>query len=253
MPDVVPRSPTNRQPTTDNNIIQSLWIGPKLSSMERLALRSFLANGHEVHLYTYGAVEGVPAGTILRDGEEILPSSRIFQYRDFASYSGFSNYFRYRLLLLRGGWWIDADMICLRPFTDLDSDHVFASENHEGTLYVSSGAIKAPAGSAPMEWAWSACDARDPSTIRWGETGPRLLGEAVKRFGLESRIQPAETFCPIGYAEWESLLDPDAPPLAGEPYAVHLWNEMWRRAGRDKDARYDPRCLYEQLRDRYGC
>ena len=29
--------------------------------------------------------------------------------------------------------------------------------------------------------------------------------------------------------------------------AVHLWNEMWRRAGRDKDSSYHPACLFEQL------
>ena len=237
----------------NHNVIQTLWIGPELSSMERLALRSFLANGHEVHLYTYGEVAGVPPGAIVRDANEILPSSRIFQYRDFASYSGFSNYFRYRLLLLRGGWWVDADMVCLRPLTGLDTDHVFSAERHEGTIMMSSGAIKAPIGSAAMEWAWNECDARDPATIRWGETGPRLLATAVTRFGLDAYVQPPESFCPIGYANWDLLLDPDAPPIDGAPYAVHLWNEMWRRAGRDKNDRYDRRCLYEQLRDRYGC
>ena len=231
--------------------IQTLWIGPRLSAMERLSLRSFVAHGHDVHLYTYGDVEGVPAGTRVKDANEILPRSRVFQYSEFASYSGFSNYFRYRLLLLRGGWWIDADVICLRPFDDLAAEHVFAAEDHEGTRYVSSAAIKAPVGSAAMEWAWQECDARDPATIRWGETGPRLLGQAVQRFDLESHVQPPSSFCPIGYADWERVLEPDAD-LAGAPYALHLWNEMWRRAGRDKDARYDPRCLYEGLRARYG-
>lgn len=234
-----------------SDVVQTLWIGPRLSTMERLALRSFLANGHEVHLYTYGGVAGVPEGTVLRDGNEILPASRVFQYRDFASYAGFSNFFRYRLLLLRGGWWFDADMVCLRPLSELDSEHVFGAEQHEGKVYLTSGAIKAPRGSAAMEWAWNACDARDPSTIRWGETGPRLVAQAVQRFGLESAVQPAESFCPIGYADWGRVLDPHAPPLGDEPYAVHLWNEMWRRAGRDRDARYDPRCLYERLRRRY--
>ena len=129
---------------------------------------------------------------------------------------------------------------------------MFATERHEGVIYVSAGVIRAPAGSAAMEWAWNVCNGRDPSTIRWGETGPRLLGEAVKRFGLEGSVRPVEWFCPLGYAEWDRVLDPDSPPLDGAPYTIHLWNEMWRRAGRDKDARYDPRCLYERLRDRYG-
>src|SRR5215213_329764 len=107
------------------DLLQTLWIGPRLSAMEQLSIQSFLRHGHELHLYTYGDVEGVPRGTVLRDANEILPRERIFVYRDFPSVSGFSNFFRYKLLLERGGWWVDADMVCVRPF-DFDSPHVFA-------------------------------------------------------------------------------------------------------------------------------
>ena len=34
--------------------------------------------------------------------------------------------------------------------------------------------------------------------------------------------------------------------------AIHLWNENWRREGRDKDRSYDPACLFEKLKARYG-
>ena len=36
--------------------------------------------------------------------------------------------------------------------------------------------------------------------------------------------------------------------LDEETRAVHFWNEMWRRGGRDKDARYPPDCLFERLK-----
>lgn len=32
-----------------------------------------------------------------------------------------------------------------------------------------------------------------------------------------------------------------------DSHAVHLWNEMWRRAGFAKDDRYDPAYLYERM------
>lgn len=102
-----------------DRVIQSLWIGNRLSAMERLAIQSFLANGHDFHLYCYNDVEGLPAGTVVRDGNDILPESRIFAYADgFAkgSHAAFSNHFRYKLLLERGGWWVDTDVVCLRPF-----------------------------------------------------------------------------------------------------------------------------------------
>src|SRR5881227_24224 len=113
------------------NTIQSLWVGSRLSVLERLSIASFLKNGHSYILYTYEPVEGVPAGAELKDANEILPSSSIFRYREYDTCSGFSNFFRYKLLLERGGWWADTDMICLKPF-NLSAEFVFSSERGGG-------------------------------------------------------------------------------------------------------------------------
>ena len=239
------------------DLIQSLWIGPRLSAMEQLAIRSFLHHGHEFHLYVYDDVDGIPAGTTVRDGNEILPASMIFVYRDHNSYSGFSNYFRYKLLLERGGWWVDTDLVCLRPF-HTDDDYVFASERvKSGEDAICAGAIKSPPGSPAMQHAWTTCAGRDPATIKWGETGPRLVAETVERFGLYDHVRPAKTFCPIRDADWDSIIAPRAPALPPDALAVHLWNERWLREGRDKDAQYPRGSLYEGLKRRYvvvgGC
>ena len=50
--------------------VQSLWLGP-LSVMERLVVASFVANGHEFHLYSYSEIEGLP------DGVPQIPQPRI--------------------------------------------------------------------------------------------------------------------------------------------------------------------------------
>jgi hypothetical protein len=56
----------------------------------------------------------------------------------------------------------------------------------------------------------------------------------------------------VHFSVWEKLLDPAADwNFDGQTYAIHLWNELWRRAGQDKDARYPAACLYEQLKQRY--
>ena len=118
-------------------VIQSLWIGSELSVLERLSIISFIRNGHEYHLYVYGDVGNVPDEVILKDGNAILPASMIFQYKQQKSYSGFSNYFRYKLLLEKGGWWADTDMVCLRAF-DFAEPYVFATEMGRGrTISVS--------------------------------------------------------------------------------------------------------------------
>jgi hypothetical protein len=230
--------------------IQTLWIGPRLSAMEQLALRSFVHHGHHVDLYTYDEVANVPPGVTVCDGNAILPASMIFQYREHQSYSGFSNFFRYRLLLERGGCWVDTDLVALRPLS-FEEEHVFSSEEAKGIEHVNAGFIKAPPGSPAMQRAWEVCASKDRTQIRWGETGPALLREVVTSTGLESFVRPPAVFCPIPFPRWESLLDPVPPPLPENAAAVHLWNELWRRAGKDKDAQFDAGCLYEVLKARY--
>ena len=58
-------------------IVQSLWIGPSLSNLEKLSISSFIKNGHDFHLYAHEPVEGIPPGTTLKDGNDIL-SRKIF-------------------------------------------------------------------------------------------------------------------------------------------------------------------------------
>ena len=72
------------------SIVQSLWIGGKLSNMEILSIKSFLDNGNEYHLYIYGKVENIPKGTIVKNGEDIISKDYIFKYSN-GSLAAFSN------------------------------------------------------------------------------------------------------------------------------------------------------------------
>lgn len=234
-----------------NKIIQGLWIGSELSVMEQLSITSFQLNGHIYHLYVYDEPRNVPAGTVIKDANEVLPSSSIFQYKQHASYAGFANFFRYKLLLERGGWWADTDTICLQPF-DFPEGHVFASEVCMGLEVVNSGIIKVPTGSRAMAYAWEVCQNKQPQQLVWGETGPRLIAEAVRKHSLEQYKKPHYVFCPIGYSEWHKVLESDIEVVLNESNrAIHLWNEMWRTARQDKNEQYDRSCLYEQLKRRY--
>jgi mannosyltransferase OCH1-like enzyme len=251
-PEMADRVVSSLQPFADpNRVIQGLWIGPELSALEQLSLASFLQNGHEYHLYVYDEPKNIPAGTVVRDANEILPSSSIFQYNQYASYAGFANFFRYKLLLERGGWWVDADTICLKQF-DFSEEHLFSTEMCNGMEVVNCGVIKAPKGSPAMAFAWEVCQTKNPEQLVWGETGPRLMGEAVRKHSLEKYSKPHQVFCPIGYADWHKVLEPGMDTLLdGETYAIHLWNEMWRKIGQDKNASYDERCLFERLKRKY--
>ena len=234
-----------------NKVIQGLWIGPELSVMEQLSIASFLLNGHDYDLFVYDELKNIPPGTSVKDANEILPSSRIFQYSEQRSYAGFANFFRYKLLLERGGWWADTDLICLKPF-DFPEEYVFSSEMDRGLEVITSGIIKAPPGSEVMAYAWDICQSKNQAELKWGETGPRLMGEAVRKFSLEQYQKPHNFFCPLGYQEWQKILDPEATIAEDKDvYAIHLWNEKWRAAGQDKNAQYAQDCLYEKLKRRY--
>ncbi len=235
----------------DNNVIQGLWIGDKLSSLERLSLSSFIANGHDYHLYVYSDVKNVPEGVQIKDGNEILPGADIFSYNvgpGKGSYSAFSNFFRYKLLYDKGGWWCDTDMICLKPF-DFANNYVISSELHLGNRHITSGVIKAPKGSLAMKSNWEICDSKDKDTLPWGEVGPRLMSQCVGRFDLFDYVEQPEVFCPLGFLEWHKVLAPNFDlQFSEKTVAVHLWNEMWRRQGIDKDSSFHKDCFYEKLK-----
>jgi mannosyltransferase OCH1-like enzyme len=243
-------SQNSQNSLAENRIIQGLWVGAELSVMEQLSISSFLSNGHEYHLYVYDDVKDVPVGTTVKDGNEILPASGIFQYRGRPSYAGFSNFFRYKLLFERGGWWADTDTVCLKPF-DFSEEYVFSSEMFKGAEVVNCGAVKAPVGSEVMRWAWEVCQRKDTGQIVWGETGPKLIAEGVRKFSLEGYKQPPHVFCPLGFFEWQEVIEPDSARSLDGAYAIHLWNDKWRAAGQDKNAPYEEDCLYEKLKRRY--
>src|SRR5690242_7467336 len=112
-------------------LIQSFWHGANLPRHCTLCLKSFVDLGHQFHLYTYDDGVAVPEGITLRDAREVLPESSVFFYQigdGVGSVAGFSNRFRYKLLLEQGGWWVDTDVLCLSS-TLPAQDIVFGEES----------------------------------------------------------------------------------------------------------------------------
>ena len=249
----------------DLPIIQGLWIGGELSIIERLSIASFLKNGHRFHLYTYDGVTGAPTGTEIRDGREILPADRIFKYKREGSYAGFSNVFRYKMLLDRGNYWVDLDVVCLRPFA-LDREYVFSGAykrrwlGRRGTeQFIQSCVIRTPPGAPIMKYCYETSAAKVPDDLVWGEIGPNLLQSAVRKYNLTQFVSGHCQFTTIDWPFTERFIS-GAPQVAwferAKPtflrsYATHLHNEMWRKKGLDKNADYPPGSFLETLKQRY--
>lgn len=242
--------------------VQMLWVEGPLSTLERLSIASFLANDHAVHLFTYGDVPNVPDGARVMNANDVLPDGpqrRVLQRGIGAgSWAFFSDLFRYRLLYDRGGLWCDTDIVCLRPLTfTLERPRFFATErtpqaSGAGSLpvRVASCAMQAPARDPLLLECFERAAGVDGDAVPWGSAGPELLTRLINERQLAAELLAPDVFCPIDHWNFISLFQ-GVQLIAGEAYAVHFWNELWRRNFCDKNARYDPLSLYERLKARY--
>jgi hypothetical protein len=244
----------------ENKIIQSLWIGPSLSPLERLSLHSFLYNGHQVHLYVYRDIPNIPPGVIVMDAHDIVPEKEIFLGQRnngiFDGYEAFSDFFRYTLLYKEGGWWSDLDVICLQPF-DFPESHLFASHFKAKQVdenVVSGCVMKLPQKSREAAYCLDACNnIKDKNTITYSGIGPRLVTEMTDKFNLHSFIQPPHVFCPIQWWEINRLIIPNRDfQITPVMYGIHCFNVRWTDDGFDKHKRFHTMSVFEQLKEFYG-
>jgi hypothetical protein len=240
--------------------IQMLWVEGPLSPLERLSIASFMQCGHPVHLYVYGQVDGVPEGVTVLDGRSILPEGRICRYGPAAgpgagSLALFANLFRYALLDRQGGVWSDCDIVCLKPLEDaVAADYVIATEYRDNTRQVALAnncLLKVPARSPFIAECNAIAMSVDVEKSRWGELGPRMVTALVGKHALERFLAPPWRFSPLGWWEFRRLVEDTALQWPDVTLALHSFNEMWRRAGLDKHARYGAQSPFEQLKAQY--
>jgi hypothetical protein len=234
---------------SQNLIVHGLWIGKRLSLMEQLTLRSFVACGHRFVLWLYDQLEhDVPPGVEVRDACKIIPRDRVFCYKAGirpGSYAGFSDLFRYKLLYDCGGWWSDLDVACLKP---LDFDTWYAFHPHTNLGLVGS-VLKAPPCSDLMRRCavWTAENV-DEWNVVW--TRPiRVLVHEARRLRLDRYVLSAET----ALADWhdgEKFATTAAPPPPGL-HVLHWCNEWLGSRRFDKNAPI-PGTAYHALLKAHG-
>lgn len=244
-------------------IIQSLWIGDSLSELERLSIKSFLKNGYEFHLYTYKEIKGIPKNCIILDANKILNKSEMFVYHngpEKGSYSAFSNFFRYKLLLDIGGIWSDLDIINLNPLPN--KEYIFGSESMgkritEGwftqeLIQYSSCFIKCPKRSEFAKRCYNKTANIDKKNLVWGQIGPYLVEDTIKELSLDNYVLSPNKINPIPWYDIEELFDPNSNyGKLKDSYCIHLWNEQWRRQNINKNKDFPKGCIYEILKDMF--
>lgn len=213
-------------------LFRSFWHGKPLSPYQRLCLRSFVDHGHEIVLYCYDRID-VPDGIERGDAAEFFPRDRVFYYSKgpgAGSVSAFSNLFRYRLLHDRGGWWTDTDVICLSRDVP-ETDMVFAWQDASRVL-VGSAILKFPREHQLVAELYKAAHAMG-ADVEWGEAGPNLVTQMVKRYALENLATDTSRVYPLTPDEAIDVLLPAHRNAVREKTRgaafLHLWNETLRR------------------------
>ncbi|WP_318522649.1 hypothetical protein [Photobacterium leiognathi] len=258
--------------------IRTLWIGSDLSRLEYICLNSFIKQGHEVYLYTYEDVKNIPPLVKVVDANKIISKEKIFTYggitgKGKGSYAGFANYFRYKMLsMYENTYWVDADVICLKPFV-INSSVDICSESGS---FINNAVVGVRDANHPLfNELIKYCE--NPFEIKiwddykqiikkvygrfiggssfeylpWGTTGPKALTGFAKQFG----IFPCKTntYYPIYSNSWEDIFFATNISLdsLSESKGLHLWNEKLRREGIDKNTVFDRDSIYEKLISRF--
>ena len=222
-------------PGNNNHIINGLWIGKELSILENLTIRSFINKGHQFNLWVYDrSAASLPDGVMIKDANEIIPWEQVFKYRfknQFGhgqnSYAGFSDIFRYKLLYMEGGWWVDMDVTCLKPF-DHEEPYVFRT-HHD--FRVVGNIIKCPPGSELMERCYEKALSQVNENNRDWNKPIRILNETIEEFDLGKyvrEISNADSWFIVRKFIRHEVEIPE------HWYAIHWVNEEWRRNKVDK-------------------
>ncbi|MFN6924047.1 MAG: glycosyltransferase family 2 protein [Tabrizicola sp.] len=234
--------------------VAALWIGGNLSYLEQVCLRSFVDHGHRTLLYTYGDVENAPPGVEVLDAEAVYPSSQMVRHKDSGSPALVSDVFRYKLLEKQNVIWIDADVICMRPW-QFEQQYVYGWEKKN--KLVCGAVLGLPSDSRTLRrllefcadeypippWADSAEKARlteaaaagtpvHVSELKWGVWGPSALTHFLFETGDIQHALAEKAFYPVSFRDRRDLLSTERnldAELARDCYGVHLWNRRVSR------------------------
>jgi len=221
-----------------SNQVNGLWIKGALSPLEILTIQSFISNDYEFILWTYDEfiVYSQIENLIIRDAREIIPESQVFSYKlsnqfghGKGSYAGFSDVFRYQLLYLNGGWWVDMDVTCIKRF-EFESSYVFRKSKLTNDFVVGN-IMCVPKGSNLMKKCFEEAIVSVNAENQDWMLPINILNKNIQEENLTSYIY--------------SFSNEDSWPVVSQLltnleypknwFAIHWMNEEFRRIGIPKD------------------
>src|SRR5437667_12309867 len=231
--------------------IVTFWHGP-LDALRLTCLRSQVAAGHKVTVYSFEPIAQLPDGVGNAEAEAILPhafSEKLRppqpdgRWRDWTILQ-FSDFFRMRLMARGAGLWLDADVLLLKPVEIDPAKPYFAWERPRqlgnSVLYLPAGHSIVTAFTELMEQEeltpnWLSLRHRMVfamrrlrggsqrlSDIRVAIYGPASLTALAHRGGEITHARPKQSFYAV-HAEPRLFFEPsDFSKLIADPDVIGL-------------------------------
>jgi hypothetical protein len=213
--------------------VRTFWSGGAIGPYQLLGLRSFADQGHRVQVFTFDPALRKPSWIEWRNAEDIIAAGRVLREIPGLGQSAIhANLFRHALLHRHGGWWIDPDVVLLRP--DLPEVEMFVAGS--GDLQIAStAAMKFPVGHPALAEVLIQSAPLDDAVERWDEAGAPLLTQCLAADGLLDQFQPSDIVSPVSWFDIEVMFDPDRADVLAEKLQdglfLDLHQEAWLRAG----------------------
>ncbi len=230
--------------------IVTFWHGP-LDALRRTCLRSQVAAGHKVTVYSFEPLAGLPGGVGNAEAEAILPHAFAERlrptgpdgaWRDWTTLQ-FSDFFRMRLMARGAGLWLDADVLLLKPVEIDPAKPYFAWERPR---QLGNSVLYLPAAD-PIVAAFESLTQQDELTPDWlalrhrltfalrrlrGSNrlsdirvaiyGPAALTALARRAGELHHALPKKSFYAV-HADPQLFFEPsDFSALIGDPEMIGL-------------------------------
>jgi hypothetical protein len=195
--------------------------------------------GFDVTLYSYDEVENVPNGIRLADAEDIVKRDFIHRFKVMgrASIPHFADYFRCCLFRKTGAAWIDADILCLRPFS-FNTEKTFLAKQADDLI--GNAILRIHSEDALLPKLINSIEKKaDDRDHPYGASGPYLITEMYGSAGLADAFDP-KYFFPIPSDKWWMAFLPSertaCEKACAEANVLHLWNNFLYISGIWKDA-----------------
>ncbi len=261
-------------------VIASLWVGAELSWLEQLCLKSFADNGHEVVLFTYDEVKGVPEGVRVADANDILPADRIIRHAKTGSPAYHADVFRLHMLRQTDYVWADTDAYCCQPW-EIKGKHFHGWISDKKPM-VNNGVLRLPKTSKTLQAMlkftsdeypippWYSAEKQAElqalkdagqgvhvSLLPWGVWGPDALTWFLQETGEISNSKPGHVIYPVPFKQAGVVLNPNrrnqaAKHIRSDTLSIHFWGRRFRNIAAKYGGVPPEGCYVHELLAKHG-